>query len=325
VAFQGKQPFFAFLQTTAAGTTLEEAAPAENYILDERVPGAREDDFLGFSAFATAAHDKNSWFKQHVDYAKARVALPPISGTFTAINRDNWQNWAPDWDVVRIETLYGLSGRALNRGSRISESEANVLIREMLAARTAGTPLDALKQAELEKWLQLANMGSDRRPAFVAPFAEVENMLKQSDWANRLRDALGLGHINPWGGNSMTVVLMQYNLIRVHDAHIGKPAWAASPTVLDDVPGQMPNPCFFPAPKTASKDGYGYTVDLATTGATYQKEFLHGHITYTVDDIRDIGEVTVAVPKGRIASARKDHRDLLASDLRYYSDLPATP
>ena len=147
----------------------------------------------------------------------------------------------------------------------------------------------------MEKWLRHVNGGSDRRPAFVAPFAEVEDILKQPDWANRLRDALGLGHIRLWAGNPMTVVLMQYNLIRVHNAHIGKPAWAASPTVLDDVPGQMPNPCFFPAPKTASKDGYGYTVDLATAGATFWKEFLHGHIAYTLDDIRRIGEVTTDV------------------------------
>jgi len=159
----------------------------------------------------------------------------------------------------------------------------------------------------------------------VAPFAEVEDVLKQPDWANRLRDALGLGHVRLWAGNPMTMVLMQYNLVRVHSAHIGEPAWAASPTVLDDVPRQMPNPCFFPAPKTVSKDGYGYTVDLAATGPTYRKEFLHGHIAYTLDDIRRIGEVTTDVPPSRIADARKDHRDLLASDLRHLTDLPARP
>ncbi len=139
--------------------------------------------------------------------------------------------------MIRIETLYGLNDRALKKGSTIPEAKVGALIREMLAARAAGSILNHLKQAELEKWLQLANKGSDRRPAFVAPFAEVENILNQPDWANRLRDALGLGHIRPWAGNPMTVVLMQYNLIRVHDTHIGKPAWAASPTVLDDVPG----------------------------------------------------------------------------------------
>lgn len=324
MAFQGKQPFFAFLQGTAAGTALEEVAPAENYILDERVSDAREDEFLSFNGFASPAPEKDSWFKQHLDYAKAHVALPAISGTFTAINRDNWQGWSPDWDVVRVETLSGLNDRALNKGSHISESRVAGLIREMLDARAAGSNLDAFKQAELEKWLQLANRGSDRRPAFVAPFAEVEDILKQTDWANRLRDALGLGHIRATG-NPMTILLMQYSLIRVHDAHIGKPAWAASPTVLDDVPGQMPNPCFFPAPTKGSTDGYGFTVDLAPTGASWRKEFLHGHIAYTLADIRRIGEVTTDVPPSRISDARKDHLELLKDDLAHFADLPARP
>jgi len=195
----------------------------------------------------------------------------------------------------------------------------------MLRARETSTAFDPFKGARLEKWLRHVSSGSDRRPAFVAPFAEVEDILKQPGWANRLRDALGLGHIHTWAGSPMTVVLMQYNLIRVHNAHIGKPAWAASPTVLDDVPGQMPNPCFFPAPKKASADGYGYTVDLATTGATYQKEFLHGHITYTLADIRRVGEVTTDVQPARIADARKDHRELLKDDLAHFADLPARP
>ena len=338
MAFQGKQPFIAFLQGTAAGTATDHAAPAENYILDERLPVAREDDFLLFNDFPKTLSPLTqpdfcpAWFKQHADYAKAKVALPSISGTFTKINEDAWlPHLSPDWDVVRVETLYGLADRALKKGSHISESKVASLIREVLDARDKGSKLDPLKVAELEKWLQLANTGSDRRPAFVAPFAEVENILKQPDWANRLRDALGLGHIRAWEDkvtkalNSTTVVLMQYNLVRVHNAHIGKPAWAASPTVLDDVPGQMPNPCFFPAPKTASKDGYGFTVDLATSGATWRKEFLHGHIAYTLDDIRRIGEVTTDVLPKRISDARDDHRDLLASDLRHISDLPARP
>ena len=218
-----------------------------------------------------------------------------------------------------------LDGRANSKGASLSEAALNGLIHEYLHARTTSTTFDPFKQAQLEKWLRQVNSGSDRRPAFVAPFAEVEKILNRPDWANRLRDALGLGHIRLWAGQPMVVVLMQYNLIRVHDAHIGKPAWAASPTVLDDVPGQMPNPCFFPSPATSSKDGYGYTVDLATTGASWCEELLHGHIAYTLDDIRRIGEVTTDVPNSRIADARKDHRNLLASELRHLSDLPARP
>lgn len=331
MAFQGKQPFFAFLQGTAAGAALDEVAPAENYVLEERLPSAREDDFLALNGFANDAHDKDLWFKQHVNYTLDRVALPPVSGTFTNINQPNWLGLSPDWDVVRIETLYGLCGRAAKRGSTLSEAEVTDLINDFIRTRDAGMTFDSFKEAQLEKWLRHVNSGSDRRPAFVAPFAEVEDILMQPDWANRLRDALGLGHIRSWEEPTTkamiptVVVLMQYNLIRVHNTHIGKPAWAASPTVLDDVPGQMPNPCFFPAPKKASTDGYGYTVDLAVSGATYRKEFLHAHISYTLDDIRRIGDVTTDVLPTRITDARKDHRELLKGDLAHIADLPQKP
>lgn len=324
MAFQAKQPFFAFLRGTAAGAALEESAPAENYILDERVPGAREDEFLTLNAFsATAPFNRSKWFKQHVDYATAKVARAAVSATFDTTNQPNWLNLQPDWDVVRIETISGLCGRAPASG--VAEAEARDLIQDMLAAHGAGTPMDPLREARLEKWLRLVNGSSDRRPAFVAPFAEVEGILKRPDWANRLRDALGLGHVRPSAGRPTAVVLLQYNLDRVHNTHIGKPAWAASPTVLDDVPRTMPNPCFFPAPKKTSADGYGFTVDLDIADASFLREFLHGHIAYRLDDFRRVGEITSDVSPAQITEARRLHLDLLKNDLSHFADLPARP
>lgn len=322
MAFQAKQPFFAFLQGLAGGAVFEEIAPAENCILDERVPAARMDDFLAFNGFA-APFSASAWFKQHVDYSTVKVARAATSGTFDNINQPNWLDFQPDWDVVRIETISGLCGRAASSG--VTENDARSLIEEMLAARAGGSAMDPLREARLEKWLRTLNAGSDRRPAFVAPFAEVEDILKRPDWANRLRDALGLGHIRPSAGNPTPVVLLQYNLLTVHNAHIGKPAWAASPTVLDDVPRTMPNPCFFPAPKNASGDGYGFTVDLDLADATWRKEFLHGHVTYTLDDFRRVGEVTTDVSDATKAAARKAHLELLKDDLFHFSDLPVRP
>jgi hypothetical protein len=323
MAFQKKYPFFSFLQSMASGTTLEEVAPAENYILDERLPDAREEQFFNFNGFSKVVYNKDSWFKQHTDYTRNFVALPTISGTFTAINAPNCFSPSPDWDVVRLETISGMRSRA--RGSDVEESEAADLIKEMLLARNSGDTLDPFREARLEKWIQRVNGGGDRRPAFVVPFAEVESVLAQPDWANRLRDALGLGHIRPSGGNPAKVVLMQYNLIRVHNAHIGKPAWAANPAVLDDVSGQMPNPCFFPAPKKALSDKYGFTVDFSSTGATYLREFLHAHISYELVDIRNIGFVTEDVLPARIAKARNSHFELLKDDLFHCKDLPDRP
>ena len=148
-------------------------------------------------------------------------------------------------------------------------------------------------------------------------------MLHLPDWANRLRDAFGLGHIRAVVGRPTLVVLMQYNLERVSQRYLGKPAWAAAPTVLDDVPTAGPNPCFFPAPAKSSTDGFGFTVDLDAASISPISEFLHGRIEYTLDDIRQLGEITTDVTPSQIATARDRHRDLLSLDLQHLADLPS--
>ena len=156
--------------------------------------------------------------------------------------------------------------------------------------------------------------------AFVAPFAEVEPLLNHPEWANRLRDAFGLGRIQPRAGRPQTIVLMQYNLERVFQAHRHNP-WAATPTVLDDVPSTGPYPCFFPGPRKSSPEGFGFTIDLAPEGG-FWSEFLHAHLAYRLDDFRRIGEVTTEVTDDRIARARANHRELLTDDLIHLKDIP---
>lgn len=322
MAFQRKQPFFSFLQSVAAPGRLDEFAPAQNYILDERVPDAREEDYLAHNAFATIpsiAYD--DWLQHSQIYAFQKVAKAPASATFQDINRDNWLGIGPESDVVRIETLSSLISRGGSAG--VPDTEIQTLLQSLLSSRKAGKPMSALGRSQLDKWLDAVNAASDRRPAFVAPYANVEPLLKQSDWANRLRDALGLGHIQPdISGRPKTVVLMQYSLERVYQAHLGNPAWAATPTVLDDVPQMGLNPYFFPGPKAATGDGFGYTVHLgAGTTASY-REFLHAHVPYTLDDIRDLGEVTTVVSDADSAAARLRHRNTLGSSLLHKGDLP---
>jgi hypothetical protein len=324
VSFQGKEPFFTFLKGVATGAVLEEAAPAENYILDERLSDERQNEFLTMSGFtARTPASPSEWFQNHKTYTVSRVAQAAVSTTFCRENSRAWLPLEPNWDVVRIETLDGLCRRA--GATALTPDNAQILIQELLDARSAGRTLDPLNLARLQKWLNKINSASDRRPAFVASFMEVEPLLARPDWANRLRDALGLGSIRPIGGQPIRVLLMQYNLERVYHAHLGKsPAWAASPTVLDDVPTAGPNPCFFPAPVSASQ-GYGFTVDLDLTDTSWKREFLHAHITYTLDDIRRLGEVTSDVSPQQIESARKLHRGLLKPDLRHINDVPARP
>jgi hypothetical protein len=322
MAFQNKHPFFEFLLTAVSASVLEHSAPAENHILDERVPDARENDFLTSSGFAAAAPSTvDDWFRQLRNYGINKVARASTSATFDTINQPAWlTRLEPDWDVVRIETISGLCSRGSVSG--VDEAEATTLVQELLHARQSRRPLEPFRAARLEKWLDEVNDGSDHRPAFVAPYAEVEAILCLPEWANRLRDALGLGHIRPSAGRPTPVVLMQYSLERVFTSYIGKPAWAATPTVLDEVPTAGPSTCFFPAPIATSTNGFRFTIDLDAAGGSFISELLHARIAYTLDDIRAIGEITTEVTTAQVKAARGRHRDMLGTDLKHLPDLP---
>jgi hypothetical protein len=323
MAFQTSPTFFPALQVFAGSAVLSESEPARNFILDERVPHDREADYLAHPFVPVAAMTADDWFQHGWQFARERLCQPAsrISQTFEPVNQQNWLNGIrPDWDVVRIETLDGLNSRGTDAG--LGESRVADLLRRLIEAREASTPLDLNDELLLSGWLEKVNLRSDRRPAFVAPFAEVEPLLAQPEWADRLRDAFGLAHVQPRGGRPRLVVLMQYSLDRVFQTHRSRPAWAASPTVLDDVPSTGPNPCFFPAPRSSSSDGFGFTIDLRPPGDFWQ-ELLHAPIAYQLDDIRRVGEVTAVVSDDDIAAARARHRDLLSDDLTFLSDLPS--
>jgi len=314
--------FFPVLQQFAASAVLSESGPAQNFILDDRVPPDREMDYLADPFIPDPAMSADDWNGHGWRFARERLCQPASrnSQTFEPVNQPNWLTGIqPDWDVVRIATLDGLCGRGSTAG--LAESDVAERLRRLIAAREASTTADENDELLLSGWLDTVNRASDRRPAFVAPFAEVEPLLARADWADRLRDALGLGHIQPRGGRARPVVLMQYSLDRVFQTHRRRPAWAASPTVLDDVPTAGPNPCFFPAPRSSSSTGFGFTIDLRPPGDFWQ-ELLHAPIQYRLSDIRRVGEVTAEVSDDDIFTARARHRELLASDLTFLPDLP---
>jgi hypothetical protein len=85
----------------------------------------------------------------------------------------------------------------------------------------------------------------DWRPAFAAFRAEVLDDLAEPDWANRLRDRLGLAQYDCSDG-SVPVALMEYTVGEAAAAAqaAGSACFATAPTVVDSKPW----PYFFPAP-----------------------------------------------------------------------------
>ena len=333
MAFQSDTPFAGFLCGTARSAVLAESAPAVNFLLEERLPVPREQTFLTEKPGpAPAGWDVLSWWDTFGNHYGDRVARPlrralEIS-TFAAENSDNHLAIESHQDVVRLESLKALHQRF--PGDFDSPADLAVELRNLVRSRQPGQAdtFSEYQSSRLDSWVNELNQRRDARPAFAAPFDEVEQLLAAPDWATQLRNVLGLTHFAGSAAKPLPVVLCRYNLSRVERAarKAKVAAWAAIPTVLEAGGASGPGAAFFPFPKAAAGSnpfGFGVTVSLAADGGLdFKSELLHFRLDYTLDDFAMVGEITDEVTDAQLATARQRHFDLLEQDLRYRSDVP---
>lgn len=342
MAFQSDAPFAGFLCTTAQSVEVAESAPAANFLLEERLAAVREQTFLVENpGSGPGGWDVAAWLQTYGNHYDNRVARPlkhatDIS-TFAAENAENHLAVESHQDVVRIESLAALHRRF--PGGFDSVTDLVVELRNLIRSRETGQAgtLSADQRSRLEEWLNGADPGDrgglngkrDARPAFVAPFDEVETILTAPDWATQLRNMLGLSHFAGSIAKPLPVVLCRYNLSRVERAarKAKVAAWATIPTVLEAGNGNGPGAAFFPFPKAAASTdfGFGVTVDLTPSpdgGLDFKSELLHFRIDYTLDDFVAVGEITDEVTDGHLAACRQRHLSLLERELQYRSYVP---
>ena len=333
MAFQSDTSFAVFLRTTAQSAVVAESASAVNFLLEERLPAPREQTFLGEKPGpGSSGWDIPAWLQTFGNHYNERVALPRRRAggisTFASENSDNHLAIESHQDVVRIESLPALHRRF--PGGFDSAVDLVAELRNLIRSRQpgqAGTFSDE-QRSRIAEWLDGINERRDARPAFVAPFDEVETLLAAPDWATQLRNTLGLSHFAGSPGKPLPVVLCRYNLSRVERAarKARVAAWAAIPTVLEAGNGNGPGAAFFPFPKAAAginPFGFGVTVSLApTSGLDFKSELLHFRLDYTLDDFVAVGEITDEVTDAQLATYRQRHFSLLEQELQYRSDVP---
>ena len=333
MAFQHDALFAEFLRTTARSAALAESAPAVNFLLEERLPVPREQTFLTEKPGpAPAGWNSDAWRDTFVDHYCDRVARTRHRAlevsTFAAENSDNHLAIESHQDIVRLESVKGL--HQIFPGDFDSPTDLAVELRNLVRSRQpsqAGTFRDD-QRSRLDSWVNELNQRRDARPAFAAPFDEVEQLLAAPDWATQLRNVLGLTHFAGSAAKPLPVVLCRYNLSRVERAaRKAKVAgWAAVPTVLEAGGASGPGADFFPFPKAAAGSnpfGFGVTVNLAPDGGLdFKSELLHFRLDYTLDDFAMVGEITDAVSDAQLANARQRHFGLLWGDFQYRSDVP---
>jgi hypothetical protein len=288
----------AALEAWRLNPCVRERAAVDNAWFEERVSAKR---LATFEAEARGATTQEELRRRHIDYWKTFVTVSEdIPHSFqSALDPADLGSGIIDeyQQIVRVEALWrplGKWGEAFEKLQEAFNGKDNAVLRGFL-----------------EQWNN-SNV-RDHRPVFAVWRDEVLDEIKADDWAEQLRNRMGLAHYTVEKG-PIPVALMEYTVREVKAEAGGVACMFTAPTALDTEPW----PYFFPAPQNVP---YGRAMALTPIGDEKQllAEMLHTRITYRphhivrlglinhpykVHDLKDLRNTHLLAV--RIASGRED-------------------
>ena len=306
--------FRAFLDRVSADPAQYQMA-ARNFLLDEGIASARCDSYRDSGAAVDHA-DRPTWRAQHGKYLGQRVFRPaPDTGLPAEINEADEDLCPETFRLVAPGSPFAYSDKSLHlvRTEELS-----------FVARLSGVPPDRLKDlardvtqrgtaavgfADLDSALRTWAKQIDLRPTFAAFWEDLSDLFGATpaadpgDWANRLRDRLGLAHLDPGGrGEPIDVLVFRYeigSLARI--LGLGADVRAlVTPTVLDGTFSDA----FCPAPLGART---GHTLDLSGACERPRREVLHPTLAFGARHLWRIGTVNAPVDLASLGTLRGLH------------------
>ncbi len=293
-----------------ASVDAEERSHIENFIWDERPPQSGLDLYAQRLGNGPVT-DFDDWQNRHRNFTAEEINLDAEEAkqpwTFRADNAINrLRQIDPRINLVRVEDADWLCE---------STGITPETLREQIAKFQQG---DAKANTFLTGIVKSWNAERDQRPLFATTELEITDLINDnpSDWAEQLRDQLGLGHYSPDSGRPIEIILMRYTVQEVLDSLDGA-GYPAMPTVLDS--GM--SPYFFPSPvpdpQQAANPYYGHTVNLALVEKqddyTMGVELLHPRIAYKPEHFFKMGVIARPVEMP-LARARTFHLPWLQLD-----------
>ena len=264
---------------------------AENILFEERLVGGRWDAYQERCDPADDSYD--AWREAHKDYLWDAVWVD-LPETFSAINAN--ASLPPsvvsllgaNQSLIRVESL----DYALNNTRVKSLADLEHLFSIYKGWRKDPLVDQGDAKAAIEEICDSLNRNPYAvRPRFAAFAEELQDDLRATNWAELLRDRLGLAHLPPTGAfGPHPVILMQYSVRAVVEQSVRQKAAhaLAAPTHLDGDPYEY----FHPAP---SQETYGRTLNLAGEydAQRLASEVLHLRIHYSPSHIVKVGAITI--------------------------------
>ncbi len=278
------------------------AFPARNMRLETRLDAGRQAEYL---AAVDKPHSRNAWLEQHRSYHLESVRCPTVPAR-TMLRKASRSSWpSPFRSLAARNSPLDIAGDV---------SLVHVASLRSIASATRGIDaadiVDAVEDGDegfLDPVLDAWWRRSASRSTFAALAADVRPALRAAengdpDWADALRNLLGLVHHNPLV-NPISVMLFRYRVAevpRVEGLRDKRPLVA--PTALDSGLGEA----FYPGPRA---DLPGRAVDLGARIDDPVREVLHPCPQFGARHVVAVGEIATAVPD--LVQARWAHRELV--------------
>lgn len=313
--FHALHPSLAGYLETAARNNNGPRFEARNFLLDEGLSEVRAHSYTSYAS--NPLTESGHWMQCHQTYLEEQVFLAqPTNGIPKDLDPARTDRCPETFRTTEnfrafgqaSKTLYLLrvvASRPIAKEAQIPEELLLSIARSVMAARDKDA-VDGEAGEQLQAFLDLWNRTCDLRPTYVSFHADHEELLrergrKHPDWPNRLRDRLGLYHLDPGSrGGPLHVLVFRYQVSKVPKQREWKSGYPlAVPTVLD----MKPSRAFCPAP---ANDSYGRVVDLGGAGLEPAREVLHPFRALVARELYLVGEVTEPVPAD-VWPARRKH------------------
>lgn len=297
---RGASPFADFLSDTGQDNGGgDRRFPSRNFLLDEGVIDPRADSYAADGAAASHA-DFHAWQDRHEDYLARHVFLAqPATGAPRTLNPARAavcpQTFLDEENLAFSEALIDLDLLRVVSARRIAiladVREPDLLGWAMDVAVRHDRDSEAWKN--LDGALGVYSSCLDLRPVFSTFWLDQRDLFEPADdpdWADKLRNRLGLLHLTPSSRGEIAIFVFRYPVSSV-PKHVrirnGRPL--AAPSVLD---GSLCE-AFCPAPKG---DTLGRVLNLSGSADVPSREVVHPFLPYGAEQLFRVGIIRQALP-----------------------------
>lgn len=284
---------------------------ARNFLLDEGLTPERTTSY-DESAKISRITTFEAWVDGHETYLRDRV-FRPQPADFQSSSLDP-RDLSTCPETFRCEENLSTFGQADGMLDLVRVVRAKVIaqyaerrVGEMLRLfedALSSTPAAERLGPQITSVLDAWTAQLDLRPVYAAFWEDAKDLLTDgpADWADQLRDRLGVYELAPNGRNGeIPIVVFRYPVRHVPKFRGSRPTLRllAVPTVFD---GQFCE-AFCPAPKGLQ---VGFTVDLSGILDTPIREVVHPFIRLGAQHVCAIGYIRKQVPRD-LSEARLAH------------------